>query len=291
MELNYKKIELIASSKKEKGKFKQKEKLVLPKNFSYSQIIAFRKCPLQYKFAYILKIPVRGKGTFSFGKSIHLTIEKFSNLFLERQNKYQKNLFGGKKVKDKKIISFEELLKIYKKEWIDDWYEDKTQKERYLKEGKKILKLFYEDFFKNPPRIANLNGKNAVEIGFKLELEGNILSGKIDRIDQLEDGVRIIDYKTGENVPKKIDWEKKMQLLIYQIAAEDFFRVKPIELTYHYLKENKKLSFLGSEEEKEKVISLILKEINKIKEKNFQPTPGWNCKSCDFKEICPYAKN
>ena len=37
----------------------------LPEHFSYSQLAAFEKCPLQYKFGFILKVPTRGKAVLS----------------------------------------------------------------------------------------------------------------------------------------------------------------------------------------------------------------------------------
>ena len=49
----------------------------LPEHFSFSQLAAFDKCPLQYKFAFILKVPVKGKAVFSFGKTMHNTFYNF----------------------------------------------------------------------------------------------------------------------------------------------------------------------------------------------------------------------
>jgi len=52
----------------------------LPNHFSYSQLTAFLNCPLQYKFAHILKIQTRGRPNFSFGKTIHNSLHKFVGL-------------------------------------------------------------------------------------------------------------------------------------------------------------------------------------------------------------------
>jgi len=264
----------------------------MPEHFSFSQLAAFKKCPLQYKFAHILKVPVKGKVNFSFGKTMHNVLYRFVKLSIEGRETGQKGLFSNsKKEKEKEqnsIISFKELLKIYDQEWLDEWYQDKRQKEDYYKTGKKILKDFYERFSKNPPNVLSINGRPALEIPFKLKLGNDLLIGRIDRIDSLEGGAKIIDYKTGSFKEKL---ENKEQLLIYQIAAEKVFKIEPKELSYYYLEEGKEVSFLGSQKEKERQIEAILAEIEKIKKGDFTPTPGWQCKFCDFKDICECRSN
>jgi DNA helicase-2/ATP-dependent DNA helicase PcrA len=251
-----------------KAKEKEKKKInFLPKHFSFSQFAAFQKCPLQYKFAFILKVPVKGKSVFSFGKTIH----KVLYLFL----------------KDPKDFSYLESL--YKRNWVDEWYESEKQKKEYFESGKKIIRQFYKEIKENPPKILNINGVPALEIPFNLKLGKDTIFGKIDRIDDSKEGALIIAYKTGR-AKKKLSSDDKEQLLIYQIAAEEVFGIKIKELQYHYLEENKKISFLGKEKEKENLKEKLKAEIKEIKEGNFEPTPGWQCKYCDFKNICNFAK-
>jgi len=266
--------------------------MVLPGHFSFSQLAAFEKCPLQYKFTFILKVPVRGKAVFSFGKTIHNALYDFIKIVNEKDKSSQRNLFGSTKLSTKTSDighSFDGLVKIYEQNWIDQWYEDKNQKQEYYKLGKKILKDFYNQFVKNPPKILRINNQIALELPFKLKLEDYILIGRIDRIDKLNKGIKIIDYKTGK-FKEKLSPEEKQQLLIYQIAAEEVFGLKISELGYYYLKEGKITSFLGNDKEKKTQKEKILSEIKKIKKSDFAPTPGWQCKFCDFKNICEYAK-
>ena len=272
IELNY--SSEITSLKNKTIRVKRKPKpsrAVLPEKFSFTQLAAFQKCPLQYKFAHIIKIPIRGKAVFSFGKTMHNTLFEF---FLEASSKK---------------ISFERLLQIYQHEWLDEWYEDKAQKQKYFEAGKQSLKGFYEDYLKNNPKILFLRDKPALEQDFNFKIGGHTLTGKIDRIDVLEDGVEIIDYKTG-SVKEKLRPEDKKQLLIYQMAAEEVLGLKPKKLTYYYLDENKTISFLGTDIDKEKEKKEIIKEIEEIKRSNFNPTPGWQCDWCDFKNICERSK-
>ncbi|MGB2762023.1 MAG: UvrD-helicase domain-containing protein [Minisyncoccales bacterium] len=259
----------------------------LPEHFSFSQLAAFSKCPLQYKFAFILKIPIRGKSMFSFGKTMHNTLYAFLKQVNENNKSKQSSLLGFKEKEN--VLGLDSIIEIYEKNWIDEWYENKKQKEEYYKLGKKIVKDFYSEFSKNPPKILKINNVLALEIPFNLKIRDNTLRGRIDRIDEKQGGAVIIDYKTG-NSKEKLALDNKEQLLIYQIAAEEIFKINPSELVYHYLNDNKKASFLGSEKEKNRIKEKIIQEIEEIKKSDFNPTPGWQCTFCDFKDICDFAQ-
>jgi len=68
---------------------------IVPSHFSYSQLAAYSSCPYQYRFAHILKIPVMGKEQFSFGKTLHGTLQKLFALINEKKGLGQTGLFGG----------------------------------------------------------------------------------------------------------------------------------------------------------------------------------------------------
>ena len=270
-------------------KGKKELKFILPSYFSFSQISCFSKCPLQYKYKYVLKIPIEGKAVFSFGRSMHSTLCEFVKRAQGRKTE-QTDLFRKEKQKKQvQQVGFEELNKIFEKEWIDEWYKDKNQQQDYHKLGKKIIKGFYEDFQKNPPEILEIDGKLALEMSFKFKAGNYTILGTIDRIDKTTGGASIVDYKTGK-AKEKFYPDDKQQLLIYQIALEECFGLKPIELSYYYLEAGKKVSFLGSQKDIEKQKQDILSRIKEIGKSDFSPTPGFNCKFCDFYNICEYAK-
>jgi RecB family exonuclease len=124
---------------------------------------------------------------------------------------------------------------------------------------------------------------------FTLKIGEYRLKGKIDRIDQADGGVEIIDYKTG-SFKEKLSAEDKDQLLIYQIAAEEIFGLKPRKLTYYYLEKNKRNSFLGKESDKLLQKQKIIKKIEEMEKSGFNPTPGRECRWCDYNGICEFAQ-
>ncbi|MDO8505023.1 MAG: ATP-dependent DNA helicase [bacterium] len=212
-----------------------------PDSFSFSSVSAFKKCPLEYKFRYLLKLPGAGAAQLSFGITIHKTLEEFLKLWKVRAQVSQGNLFDGVKKKDA-LPTFDELLELYSRAWIDDWYETAEQKNEYKsKRGISQLKNFYDHFVADPPQPKYL------EAFFKIAMGPYKFVGKIDRIDEATsnsspatgrgqgEGVTIIDYKTGEATPEKLKKVDKDQLIIYQIAAQDFLREKVVNAVYWHL--------------------------------------------------------
>ena len=262
-------------------------KIFLPDHFSYSQLESFRKCPLEYKFRNIFRIPMRGKSVFSFGKSMHQTLHRFVSESLKLSSAEQKDLFGKKTKLG--VLSFDDLLKIYEKEWISDWFDSAVAKKEFYEKGKESLKQFYDDFIKDKPEILFINDEPALEKNFNLKLNGDVFIGTIDRIDKLGDGVEIIDYKTGS--PKKtLAKDEKLQLMIYAVAAKKVLGLNPLRLTYYYLDDGSTCSFDIKEDDIENTEAEIREIMDKIKRSNFKPSPGWHCQYCDFKDICAHRK-
>lgn len=260
--------------------------------FSFSQIKTYQTCPYKYKFQHVLKLPTQGKHYFSFGSSVHNTLQKFYQRIQGLNVVKQYSLFESLIEKGSadsiiKVPSLEELLALYDTSFIPEWYQDIRQREEYYKKGKDILRIFY----------ASQEGKwtipTHVESGFKVTMGDVLLRGRIDRIDQLPDGtLEIIDYKTG-HVKETLTSEDKEQLFIYQIAAEalpEYGRLGKIsKLTFYYLNENIQTSFVGNNAELEELRGKFARAVEGIHSGNFTATPSVSvCTYCDFRDICEY---
>ena len=250
----------------------------LPATLSFTQIAAFSTCPLQYKFAHILKIPVFGKHQMSFGKSMHNSMQKI----MESQVRKQATLFDQEGTTS--LIDLSEMLQIYEDNWIDEWYPNEEIKLEYFENGKRAITDYYKILQKQKPEVAFL------EKGFTLKIRGVAIKGRIDRIDKIEDGYEIIDYKTGQ-AKIKLDWQDRRQLLLYAIAVEQCFNppIKVKKLTYHYLEDNSCVSFEPKEKDVEKLENEILETVDAIKKSDFSAKPGFMCSYCDFKDICEFS--
>lgn len=269
----------------------------LPKAFSFSQLRSYETCPYQYKLAHILHIPTKGSASFSFGQTMHATLQAFYIRLQELNSVKQVSLFDQAPVKSSdtttavatgvKAPPLEELLKIYDGSWLPDWYKSEHQREEYYDKGKDILRLFYKSHEGNWTIPVNL------ESWFKIKVGKYLVHGRIDRIDQLPDGsLEIIDYKTGKS-KDRLTSDDKEQLLIYQIATQELPEYhhigKPSKLTFYYVNDNLQSSFIGEDKELEKLREKLVGTIDKIHLKDFTATPGqFACEYCDFKDICDY---
>ncbi|MDA3802711.1 MAG: UvrD-helicase domain-containing protein [Patescibacteria group bacterium] len=271
----------------EKDEKSSEEKLPLPEKFSFSQLAAFSNCPLQYKFAFILKIPAAtDKASLVFGRVMHNTLYNFLLPALSERSLAQGNLFPLSKEEAEKLFSLKRLKELYSEFWQNDGYESKKQREEYRKKGEESLKLFYENYTKLPPKEVIY-----LEKRFSFKIKGDVIKGAIDRVDLLEDGtLEIVDYKTGSPKDKLAPKDKK-QLILYQLFLEDFLGKKVSLLSYYYLENGQKMSFTPKEKDIEKVKLEIINEISEIKKRNFPPKPSHLCKYCDFNRICEFKQN
>ena len=115
---------------------------------------------MQYKFAHVLRVPIKGRYTFSFGKTMHATLQRFFEE-ARRRNEHQQtdifgNVIGGGSAERVVLPSLDELLKMFDACWIDEWYQSAAQKKDYRDRGVEALKKFYKEAGANPPRVLHL---------------------------------------------------------------------------------------------------------------------------------------
>ncbi len=240
----------------------------IPRAFSFSQIQTYLTCPLKYKYQYILKIPTSAGSAASFGTSIHNALQFF----------YQQHMQNLQP-------TLNTLLELYKTNWVPIGYGSKKYEQEMKFEGERILREFYNTYHSETLKIAGL------EQWFKIKIEDGIyISGKIDRIDYLNDGkIEIIDYKTGK-VPSDADLKKEMQLSLYARAATDpslFGKtLDKITVSYIYFQENKKVSLTKTQKDLDIVMTTIDDVVSKIRVGKFDAHVGPWCSWCPFKINC-----
>lgn len=227
---------------------------------SYSQLSTFMTCPLQYKYRYIIKIPVPPSAALTFGDSIHRTMHAF----------YDAVKKGMKPIK-------KDLLKLFEDNWIRMGYRDATYEAKMKQHGVELLEEFYQKGY--DPQII----PTSLEESFKIQITPTLtLGGKIDRIDTHADGtVEIIDYKTGQ-APKAKDPKKDMQLSVYAMAST----AEKVIVSFYFFEGQQKISATRTAGELEVIKLEIAKKADEISRSEFEATPGKHCDFCEFRLIC-----
>ena len=153
----------------------------------------------------------------------------------------------------------------------------------------------------------------ACEKPFRWEHDGSIFTGRIDRLDRLDDGsYEVIDYKTGKGADMEFKLCRMMrdgenfQLPIYYFAARESLEKDVGKLSVYWLRKDldkdrtkiKAEVMLGKEYKFREVIlsTDALKEaaghireaVKEIRRGSYpqKARKKWECKRCDYKFLC-----
>lgn len=260
----------------------------LKKRFSFTQLAAFKKCPLQYKFEHVYRIPKFGNENKSFGQSVHLTLQQIMDLHVKRREETKGGPIGeaaGRQPTEGLLVSREEAAALYENSWIDEWYKGRDQHKLFKEKGMKIIDRLLHAYGDAAPNVR------FIELPFTLVFGQHSIKGKVDRVDALPDGTfAIYDYKTG-TVKQELTAGEKEQLYIYQLALEEQ-GMKVSQLAYIYAAEwvVTEVNVLAGKK-REAFIEKIMARMDAIVTSDFQATPqAFVCRYCDFKDICEFKK-
>lgn len=233
---------------------------------SFSQLASFERCPAQYRYQYLKRIPVAPSGAQNFGIVIHQTLYQF----------YQQ---AGKGEVNQKT-----LLSLYRKNWLPAGFSSRSQERQLFEEGKEMLARFYQDEF-NPQSLPVF-----LEKKFNFFLTDKIkITGVFDRVDKKNGAWEIIDYKTGQMM-KPGEAAKSLQMMIYFLAAADpgVLGASLDKLTgvFYFLEKGEKVVVTGKKAELNKAKKKLIAMAESINQSDFAPRPGFWCDFCPFKMIC-----
>jgi len=231
-------------------------------SLTVSDLSVYLKCPNQFKFKVIYKIPTLTSAAAKFGVLIHRVLQKFHQHSLE------------------KPTSLDFLLGLYEQALAAlpaIYYPDQSEVELY----REALKGYFKSF-------VNQDGDCfLIEQPFELSLNGHLISGRVDRVDKLKNGgYELIDYKTGSSNGKN-EVKKEIQLAVYALGARKNWQLEPERLTYYFIKTGKKVSLNVAEVDLEATEQLIADALESIIAGNFAPKEDFfHCQHCDYELIC-----
>jgi DNA helicase-2/ATP-dependent DNA helicase PcrA len=236
-----------------------------PLTLSPSAVTNYRSCPQQFLFSRIWSLKEGPRAVLSFGSVMHTTIKRFFDQF-------------RKGVK----LPFDEVARIYETEWTSAGFEDEYQEKGYKQDGLEQLRAFQASALAEPPHVLEL------EKSFELPMENNVvIKGRMDQVNALgRNDVEIVDYKTGK--PRKdADAKKDLQLSLYALAAKEIFEWNPVRLVFHYLQNNQTQVTTRDAKQIDEAQKIVQEAAADIRVGQFPPNPGYNCRSCAYKPICP----
>lgn len=236
-----------------------------PLRLSASAIDSYRTCPQRYLFSHGWSLPEGPRAAKSFGSVMHTTIKRFIG-----------------ELRKGNVLPFDEVATIYAQEWTSAGFEDDYQEAEYKRDGLEQLRAFHASVVAAPPDAREQ------EKSFELPLENNVvITGRMDQINSLgKRDVEIVDYKTGRPKPDAAA-RKDLQLSLYALAAREILELNPVRLVFHYLQTNEARVTERDSKQLAEAQTTVQEIAADIRAGEFGAKPGFVCRSCAFKPICP----
>ena len=242
----------------------------------------YLKCPLQFYFNNLVKVPSGKSEATEFGSAVHYALEK---LFRKMQN--NQNQFPSK----------EEFMKDF------EWYMHrnrqnftKEQFNRRLEQGHDVLANYYDKY------VDSFNKIVAVEKSIRnVVVKGVPLKGKLDKIEFDGKNANVVDYKTGDvekakdkllppNDKQPNGGDYWRQAVFYKILVDNYEQKdwKVVSTEFDFIEPDKKKEYRKTKlviqpQDIETVTQQIVTVWEKIQQKDFYKGCGKNdCHWCNF---------
>lgn len=232
---------------------------------SASSIEMYEACPLKFKLYKDWRIPGEISASLQFGLAIHLALgDYFEAIRLNRPR------------------TPEQLLDIFERALAELPFDDEHQRDLYRKQGREQLAAFSESCAAAPlPEVLS------TEKTFQFSVHGMLVKGRVDRLDRIDgQRVAIVDYKTG-TAKTDADARKSLQLSIYALAARELWGYVPERLVFYNLETADEVAATRGEKELRQAQDRIAEVARKMAAGEFDATPGFHCRSCQFRALCP----
>lgn len=132
-----------------------------------------------------------------------------------------------------------------------------------------------------------------LEVDLAIDFEGVAWSGRADRIERTDAGIRVVDYKTG-GVATKAEAAESLQLGYYALAAaehRDLAVHGPVTGASFWFLKSRNKSGIATREFDMANLDLVKDAMRAvadgIRSEAFVPLPGSHCRNCDAYGVCP----
>ncbi len=231
---------------------------------SASSIQTYEDCPLRFKMEREWNLPRDVPASLHYGAAMHRVLHTFYDA--QRQ---------GRQIGD------DDLLENFRADLATAGIADRYQYELYLRQGKEQLAQFLAAARSGPqPNVIQ------TEERFELPVADVKLTGRIDRIDLLEDGgVAIVNYKTGKPKAQE-DADDSLQLSLYALAARAR-GLRADRLIFHNLEDNSTVVTTRSALDLKAAEERVRKVAEDIAAGKFPAKPNYYCSYCPYRNLCP----
>ncbi len=250
----------------------------LPPRFSYSSLDSYERCPLQYAFTYVYRMPepARPRAPLAFGSTAHETFEQFTR---ERRERIARGEPGPTR---------EDLERLFRERWVPTAFGDKETEAaygrrigdaaRHLLAGRALHRV------RGPRRGVQVHARarsrrrHAAGPDLRRDRPHRPAALGRHRGDRLQD---------RQPVSQK-DVHQNLQLTIYALACRDALGLgTPEQVTLYYTELGARMSTTRTDAQLDVARAELLARVRPIRSGDFAATPGGACRRCDYGAMCP----
>jgi DNA helicase II / ATP-dependent DNA helicase PcrA len=252
----------------------------------------YLKCPLEFYFKNLIRIPSPKNEATEFGSAVHFALEKLFRKMSARPG-HSDGQDGGKE----KFPSKEEFIKDF--EWYMHRHRESFTKEQFdrrIEYGHEVLSNYYDEYINSFNKIVAIerNIRNVV-------IKGIPLKGKLDKLEFDGKAVNVVDYKTGNPdnaIPQTKGPSEKdpnggnywRQAVFYKILVDNYEQKdwKVVSTEFDFIEPDKKKKYrkekiIINPEDITTVTQQIVTTWEKIQNRDFYTGCGKeDCHWCNF---------
>jgi len=244
-----------------------------PLTLSNAQVEDWLTCPFQYRFAHVAHVPLPGAPALMYGNAIHHAIK----------------IWHQHRIKGLPIV-VEDVLGAFDSAWSSEGFLSRAHEERMQAQGHEALRRFVAQDATTPrPPLA-------VETEFRFRIDDDVVIGRWDRIDERDEGIVLVDYKSSEvEEPDKAEKRAKDslrdgQLGLYALAYTESRQVTPARVELHFVGTGVTGSAAVEPEHLDRARERVREAAAGIRAAQFPPRPdARTCGHCAYRLFCPHS--
>ncbi|NEE04117.1 RecB family exonuclease [Phytoactinopolyspora halotolerans] len=241
-----------------------------------TRLTTWLDCPRRYRFSYLDR-PPPDKGPpwahNTLGAAVHNALAQWWRLPVEARTVPRAGV----------------LVAEY---WSMDGFRDEDQARLWLKRAREMVERYVSG-------VDPDDEPRGIERTVSTVHDGAALSGRIDRLDEREGELVVVDYKTGRHLLTTDDVRSSLALAVYAAAAERTLRRPCRRVELHHLPSGEVATYehdersLGRHLNRAAEIAAECADADasfrsgQTSEADFPPTPSPLCGWCDFRRHCP----
>jgi len=243
---------------------------------SPSRLMAWLDCPRRYRMQYLDRpkpVARPQRAHTSVGIATHNVLRDFWDLPDEQRTP------AG-------------VAELVRTSWIDVGFRDPEQSAAWRMRVREVV----TDYLRTSDRERQPVG---IERSVSLKTDEVAITGRIDRLDDRDGELVVVDYKTGRQVPTDDDARTSLPLALYAVACARMFRRPCRRVELHHVPTGTVAAHEHTDESLERKVAeaeSIASDLRRadadyavvgVESTRFAPRPSALCSWCDFREHCP----